>query len=82
VSMFLDIHDLPGVSAGAAAGAAAVDFRLQAAHGLDSRHFWADEAAGRVFCLLNAPDREAANRVHRESHGLVANILYEVGQGA
>ena len=81
MSMFLDIHDLPGVTAEAAAGATA-DPRVQAADGLDSRHYWVDETAGRVFCLVAAPDRETANRVHRESHGLVANVLYDVGAGA
>ena len=43
---------------------------------------WVDEAAGMVFCLVDAPDRQSADRVHREAHGLVATILFEVEQGA
>jgi hypothetical protein len=31
---------------------------------------------------VEAPDRESANRVHREAHGLVAHTLHEVEQGA
>jgi hypothetical protein len=41
-----------------------------------------DEEAGKVFCLVDAPDREAAIRVHREAHGLEAHTLHEVQQGA
>ncbi len=42
------------------------------------RRYWVDEKQGRVFCLVDAPDAEAAVRVHREAHGLVADEIYEV----
>jgi len=35
-------------------------------------HYWVDEEAGKIFCLVDAPDAEAANTVHRQAHGLVA----------
>ena len=41
-----------------------------------------DEEAGKVFCLVDAPDLETATRVHREAHGLEAHTLFEVEQGA
>lgn len=41
-----------------------------------------DDKAGKVFCLVEAPDAEAANTVHREAHGLVADEIYEVKEGA
>jgi hypothetical protein len=41
-----------------------------------------DEAAGKIFCLVDAPDAEAANTVHREAHGLVAEEIYTVTEGA
>jgi hypothetical protein len=37
---------------------------------------------GKVFCLMEAPSKEAANAVHREAHGLVADELIEVKEGA
>ena len=43
--------------------------------------YWFDESAGRVFCLADAPDREATNRVHREAHGLLADEIFEVTEG-
>ena len=70
MSTFIDIHDLPGVKAEDVAGAHAADVRVQEQYGVDYRHYWVDEAAGKVFCLVDAPDRETAARVHREAHGL------------
>ena len=79
---YLDIHDLPGVKADAVAGAHAADVRIQDAYGVNYKHYWVDEEAGKVFCLVDAPDRAAAIEVHREAHGLVAGSIYEVRQGA
>jgi Protein of unknown function (DUF4242) len=82
LSTFLDIHDLPGVKAGDVVAAHEADVRTQSAYGVDYRHYWVDEEAGKVFCLVDAPDRETAARVHREAHGLEAHTLHEVTQGA
>jgi hypothetical protein len=41
-----------------------------------------DEEAGKVFCLVEALDRDSAIRVHQEAHGLVAHTLHQVEQGA
>ncbi len=38
-------------------------------------------SAGRIFCLVDAPDAEAAIRVHREAHGLVADSIHPVVEG-
>lgn len=35
----------------------------------------------RVFCLVEAPDAEAATAVHREAHGLVADQIFKVDEG-
>ena len=43
--------------------------------------YWVDEAAGKIFCLVEAPDAEAAHPVHREAHGLVADEIYLVEPG-
>jgi hypothetical protein len=79
---YLDIHDLPGVKAGDVAGAHEADVRVQDAYGVDYKHYFVDEEAGKVFCIVDAPDRETAARVHREAHGLEAHTLHEVTQGA
>jgi hypothetical protein len=41
-----------------------------------------DEEAGKIFCLVDAPDAEAANAVHRQVHGLVADEIYPVSEHA
>jgi hypothetical protein len=40
-----------------------------------------DEGNGQIFRLVDAPDPEAANTVHREAHGLVADEIHEVREG-
>jgi hypothetical protein len=44
--------------------------------------YWVNEASGKVFCLVNAPDADAANAVHRQAHGQVADEIYAVQEGA
>ena len=82
MATYLDVHDTPGVKAEDVAEAHAADVRVQGKYGVDYKHYWVDEEAGKVFCLVDAPDRETAIRVHREAHGLVTQTLHEVKQGA
>jgi hypothetical protein len=35
----------------------------------------------KYFCLVEAPDKEAAEAVHREAHGLLADEITEVEEG-
>jgi hypothetical protein len=79
---YLDTHDIPGVKAADVAGAHEADLKVQGKYGVDYKHYWVDEEAGKVFCLVDAPDRETATKVHREAHGLEAHTLNEVTQGA
>jgi hypothetical protein len=78
----MDIHDIPGVKASDVAGAHEADVRTQGKYGVNYKAYWVDEENGKVFCLVDAPDRETATQVHREAHGLVAHSLFEVTQGA
>jgi hypothetical protein len=80
--MFMDEHDLPGVKAADVVGAHEADVKTQAKYGVDYKHYWVDEEKGKVFCLVDAPDRETASKVHQEAHGLTAHTLYEVKEGA
>jgi hypothetical protein len=79
---YMDEHDIPGVKAVDVVGAHAADVAVQGKYGVNYKHYWVDEEKGKVFCLVDAPDRESANQVHREAHGLVAHTLFEVEQGA
>jgi Nickel responsive protein SCO4226-like len=41
-----------------------------------------DEGTGTVFCLCDAPNKEAAQAVHYEAHGLVTDEIIEVKDSA
>jgi hypothetical protein len=81
--LYLDIHHIDGpVSAKDVAGAHMKDLEEQAKHGVEYLKYWVDEAAGKIFCLVRAPNKEAAHAVHRQAHGLVADEIYEVQEGS
>jgi hypothetical protein len=81
--MFLDVHNVEGgVSAQDVAEAHKKDLETQGAHGVDFKSYWVSEPEGKVFCLVEAPSAEAAQTVHREAHGGVADEIYEVREGA
>jgi hypothetical protein len=83
MALFIDAHTVEGgVSASDVAEAHRADLATQGAFGVSYRRYWVDEAAGKIFCLVEAPDAETANTVHREAHGLVADEIYEVSEGA
>jgi hypothetical protein len=44
--------------------------------------YWFDETTGKVYCLAEAPDTEACMLVHKEAHGLLADEITEVREGA
>ena len=80
--LFMDEHrNVEGLTAEAVAGAHQKDLEVQGRHGVNYRQYWFNEQTGTVYCLVEAPDREAAERVHREAHGLVADEITEVQQG-
>jgi hypothetical protein len=81
--LFMDTHTIDGgVKAGDVAQAHLADLQTQDRYGVRYLRYWVDEAAGKIFCLVDAPDTEAANRVHREAHGLVADNINPVLEGA
>jgi hypothetical protein len=82
MTLFMDAHTLEGgVSAADVAAAHQADLETQGQYGVSYLRYWVDEAAGKIFCLVEAPDAEAANTVHREAHGLVADEIYTVTEG-
>ncbi|HSD82413.1 MAG TPA: DUF4242 domain-containing protein [Anaerolineae bacterium] len=81
--LYMDIHQhVEGLTKDAVAGAHARDLEVQRKYGVDYKQYWFDEGSGKVFCLVEAPNRDAAIAVHREAHGLVADELVEVKAGA
>ena len=81
--LYMDVHHkVEGLTAEAVAGAHEADLAVQDQYGVTYHKYWFNEQTGQVFCLVEAPDQAAANRVHQEAHGLVADELVEVQEGA
>ena len=81
--LYMDVHNIEGgVSPEDVAEAHRKDLEEQGKHDVNYLRYWVDERAGKVFCLVEAPNAEAAHTVHRDAHGLVADEIYEVSEGA
>ena len=75
----MDIHNLPeGTTAEDVAKAHAKDTETQRKYGVEYHKYWVNESGNKVFCLVDAPNAEAAECVHREAHGLLAEKIIEV----
>jgi class 3 adenylate cyclase len=82
VPIFLDRHDLSGLTAADIAEAHRKDLEVQSRYGVRFLTYWFDEARGTGFCLIDAPDIETAMKVHDEAHGDVARHVIEVDLSA
>ena len=82
MALFMDVHTMGGpVGLSDVAQAHAADLATQGRYDVDYLRYWVDEGQGKVFCLVEAPDAEAAESVHREAHGLVADAIFPVAEG-
>ena len=75
---YMDRHDLEGATPADIFKAHAQDLDVQANHGVRYLTYWFDFDRQSGFCLSEAPTPEAAEAVHREAHGLLANEILEV----
>ena len=81
--LYMDTHKkVEGLTAEAVVGAHKADLEVQGKHGVNYLKYWFNEAEGTVFCLVDAPNKEAAIAVHREAHGLLADDVIEVKEGS
>ncbi len=81
--LYLDVHNkVDGLTADRVAEAHRKDLAVQHKHGVKYLRYWFDEGTGKVFCLVEAPSKEAAAAVHREAHGQVADEIVEVTEGS
>ena len=80
--LFLDIHrHIPSLTKAAVEEAHQKDLATQGRHYANFLNYWFNDRTGDVFCLVEAPSKEAAVRVHQEAHGLVADEVIEVREG-
>jgi hypothetical protein len=78
MSKFMDVHrGMVGITAEELRKAHAADLAIQGEEEVNFEHAWADPEAGTVYCLSEAPDAEAVQRVH-ERTGHPADEIHPV----
>ena len=81
--LYMDVHHLDGpVTVDDVAKAQLADLQHQDKYDVKYLRYWVDESKGEIFCLVEAPSPDAANTVHREAHGLVADEVHLVQEGS
>jgi len=75
--LYMDVHNLQGTTTAQVDQAHAADLKEQGKYGVKYLKYWFNESHGKAFCLVDAPSPEAAQLVHREAHGQVAERIIE-----
>ncbi|HZY78193.1 MAG TPA: nickel-binding protein [Cyclobacteriaceae bacterium] len=76
--LFMDLHKFPHITIDEAKEAHVADERIQRQYGVKYLQFWVNEEAGNLFCLVEGPDKDTVESVHRMAHGHVACAVVEV----
>ena len=76
--IYMDVHNVPGVKARNVAEAHLQDLRHQDEYGCNCMTYWVDEGRETVFCLVEAPSKDAVINMHDKSHGLIPHKIIEV----
>ena len=78
--IFMDRHDLTGMSAEDLAQAHQMDLEIQDEFGVKFMTYWFDEVRKTAFCLVQAPNKQALQDMHNEAHGAVAERVATTGE--
>ena len=79
--IYMDVHRLEGgVTPLEVEQAHLSDLEAQEKYGVRYLKYWFNQEAGSVFCLIDAPEPDAAVAVHREAHGMIADKLIQVDE--
>ena len=76
--IFMDRHDIPGLTAMDVAEGHRQDIKIQDKYNCRALTYWFDETRGTAFCLIEAPAKEAVERLHDDAHGLIPKKIIEV----
>ena len=81
--LYMDIHSLDGaVTVEDVGNAHQADLQTQGSYDVSFLRYWVDGKHGKIFCLAEAPNADAATTVHRKAHGLLADEIYQVQEGS
>lgn len=75
--LFMDRHIGLNATAKSVAEAHQMDLKIQKQFKCKALTYWC-EGKRIAFCLIEAPNKEAVEEMHRNSHGLIPNQIIEV----
>jgi hypothetical protein len=79
--LFMDVHTFgPGASLARLVAACEAELTAEGRFGVCHLRFWVSEAAGKVFCLVEADDPDLIPSRHAEAPSLVAREIYPVSE--
>jgi class 3 adenylate cyclase len=78
--LYMDRHDVRGITAEQVAQAHLMDLEASPRHGVEFLSYWFDGANNAAFCLAKAPSPQEMQAVHAETHGLVSNEIISVAE--
>lgn len=77
--IYMDRHDISeGVTAEIVAQLHQEDLKIQDQYNCRGLTYWFDEIRNTAFCLVEAPDVKAIQKMHKEAHGQVPTSIIEV----
>ena len=76
--IYMDVHNVPGVKAQNVAEAHHKDLFHQDDFGCKCMTYWIDEERETIFCLIEAPHKQAVEDLHNKAHGLLPGKIIEV----
>jgi hypothetical protein len=78
MAKFMDVHHgMTGITDEQFTQAHAADLAIQSEEGVTFEHAWADPDEGVVYCLSEAPDADAVQRIHQRA-GHPADEIHRV----
>ena len=80
MALYMDRHDVRGITAEQVAQAHLMDVAASSRHGVEFLSYWLDAANNAAFCLAKAPSPGEMQAVHRETHGLISNEIIRVAE--
>lgn len=76
--IFMDRHEVPGLTAQDVAEAHSQDLAIQHRYECRAITYWYDNIRETAFCLIEAPREQAVKKLHEASHGLIPNKIIQV----
>lgn len=79
--LYMDRHDIPNeISAEHVAKMHQEDLKVEHLYGCRGITYWCDDKKHHAFCLIEAPNKEALQKMHDHAHGEFPHSIIEVNE--